>query len=82
MNYIPPAYRRTVQFCGNVMDLNASRNDIPLKPNVAFILQQISSAQPTEDLIEAAQSKATMLEFNAVKIDNRYAALAVILGVK
>jgi hypothetical protein len=83
MKHIPQEYRRSVQFCGNVTDRYPERNDIPLKPNVAFIKQNVARGTASaEELISAAKAHAARHNFNAVNINNLYAAVAVLRGVK
>ena len=78
---VPEAARRIPQFCGNPY-LDGRDSDLTLKPNVAFIKAHLSSDRETEDLIELAQRKADKLNFRGVKINSRWAAMAVLAGIQ
>ena len=56
-------------------------SDVLLKPNVAYIAQHLSSPRSTEDLIELALRKAERLNFRGIRINNRWAAMAVLAGL-
>lgn len=78
---VPSDYRRMPEFCGNPF-LDGRPEDLTLKPNVAFIKTHLSSDRETEDLIELAQRKADKLNFRGVKINSRWAAMAVLAGIQ
>ena len=79
-NSRPEETRRTPQFCSNQF-LDGRESDVLLKPNVAFIKTHLSSDRETEDLIELALRKAERLNFRGIRINNRWAAMAVLAGL-
>jgi hypothetical protein len=80
-NSRPEETRRAAQFCGNPY-LDGRDSDLTLKPNVTFIKTHLSSDRETEDLIEMAQRKADKLNFRGIKINSRWAAMAVLAGIQ
>ena len=79
-NSRPEETRRAPQFCSNQF-LDGRESDVLLKPNVAYIAQHLSSPRSTEDLIELALRKAERLNFRGIRINNRWAAMAVLAGL-
>ncbi len=77
----PEETRRTPQFCSNQF-LDGRESDVLLKPNVAYIAAHLSSTRSTEDLIKLAQRKADKLNFRGIKINSRWAAMAVLAGIQ
>ena len=74
---IPNGYRCMPQFCDNIAD---RAEDQHLKPNVDACKTQYLAAD-TEELMAIAQQKMQRIGRNFIKINSRWAAIAVLAGI-